>query len=140
MTLHPVERGRAFVARVHGAMAVSALVLALAIAVAVGFTEALAAFVGGIAVVLPQSFVARRLLQPMGAREATRFVFRLWAFQAVKWLSSALLLIAALMQFKAQTGYVLTGFIVIFQGLWLIPLVLAGIDRARTGNARTSKQ
>ncbi len=130
MTQHPVERGRAFVARVHGLMALLALVLAAAIAVFVGFTEAFAAFTGGAAVLLPQSFIARRLLLPMGARNANVFVLRLWMFQAVKWGATVLLFAAAMAYFKAQAGYVLTGFIVIFQGLWVIPLILA-----RTGKS-----
>jgi ATP synthase protein I len=130
MTQHPVVRGRAFVARVHGLMALLALVMALVIAVVVGITEALAAFAGAAAVLLPQNFVARRLLQPVGARNASQFVLRLWIFQAVKWGASALLFAAALVYFKAQAGYVLTGFIVIFQGLWIAPLILA-----RTGKS-----
>ncbi len=130
MTQHPVERGRAFVARVHGLMALLALVLAAATAVFVGITEALAILAGGAAVLLPQNFVARRLLQPVGARNASQFVLRLWMFQAVKWGASVLLLAAAIGYFKAQAGYVLTGFIVIFQGLWIIPLILA-----RTGKS-----
>ena len=130
MTQHPVERGRAFVARVHGLMALLALVMAAAIAVFVGITEALAAFAGAAAVLLPQNFVARRLLQPVGARNANQFVLRLWTFQAVKWGASALLLAAAIGYFKAQSGYVLTGFIVIFQGLWIFPLILG-----RTGKS-----
>ena len=96
MTQHPVERGRAFVTRVHGLMALLAVVLAAAIAVFVGVHEALATLTGGAAVVLPQNFVARRLLQPVGARTADRFVLRLWMFQAVKWGASALLLAAAI--------------------------------------------
>jgi len=135
MTLHPALRGLAFVTRVHGGMVVLALVVALAVAVFVGLTEALAAFIGGIAVVLPQNFVARRLLQPMAAIEATRFVSRLWLFQSVKWLSSALMLAAALVYFKAHAVYVLSGFIIVFQGLWIVPLVFAGIDHARTGKS-----
>ena len=130
MTQHPVERGRAFVGRVHGLMALLALVLAVAIAVLVGFTEALATLAGAAAVLLPQNFVARRLLQPVGARNASQFVLRLWMFQAVKWGASVLLLAAAIGYFRAQSGYVLTGFIVIFQGLWIIPLILA-----RTGKS-----
>ena len=130
MTQHPVERGRAFVGRVHGLMALLALVLAAAIAVLVGFTEALATLAGAAAVLLPQNFVARRLLQPVGARNASQFVLRLWMFQAVKWGASVLLLAAAIGYFRAQSGYVLTGFIVIFQGLWIIPLILA-----RTGKS-----
>lgn len=130
MTQHPVERGRAFVVRVHGLMALLALVLAAAIAVIVGFTEALAALAGAAAVLLPQNFVARRLLQPMGARNANQFVLRLWMFQTVKWGASALLFAASLVYFKAQAGYVLTGFIVVFQGLWIAPLILA-----RTGKS-----
>lgn len=130
MTQHPVERGRAFVGRVHGLMALLALVLAAAIAVIVGFTEALAALAGAAAVLLPQNFVARRLLQPMGARNASQFVLRLWMFQTVKWGASALLFAASLVYFKAQAGYVLTGFIVVFQGLWIAPLILA-----RTGKS-----
>jgi F0F1-type ATP synthase assembly protein I len=106
------------------------LVLAAAIAVIVGFTEAFAAFAGGAAVLLPQSFIARRLLQPMGARNANVFVLRLWMFQTVKWGATALLFAAAIGYFKAQAGFVLTGFIVIFQGLWVIPLILA-----RTGKS-----
>lgn len=130
MTQHPVERGRAFVGRVHGLMALLALVLAVAIAVLVGITEALATLAGAAAVLLPQNFVARRLLQPVGARNASQFVLRLWMFQAVKWGASVLLLAAAIGYFRAQSGYVLTGFIVIFQGLWIIPLILA-----RTGKS-----
>ena len=130
MTQHPVERGRAFVARVHGLMALLALAMATVIAVFVGITEALAAFAGAAAVLLPQNFVARRLLQPVGARNANQFVLRLWMFQAVKWGASVLLLAAAIGYFKVQSGYVLTGFIVIFQGLWIIPLILA-----RTGKS-----
>ena len=130
MTQHPVERGRAFVTRMHGLMALLAVVLAAAIAVFVGVPEALATLTGGAAVVLPQNFVARRLLQPVGARNADRFVLRLWMFQAVKWGASALLLAAAIGYFKAHAGYVLTGFIVIFQGLWIVPLILA-----RTGKS-----
>lgn len=124
MTEHPVSRGRAFVSRVHLFMGVLALVLAAGITV-IGVREALAALAGGMAVLLPQVFVARRLLQPMGARQAAQFAFSLWVYQGLKWLLTIMALLAAFFGFREQALYVFTGFIVIFQGQWIVPLVLA---------------
>ncbi len=124
MTEHPVSRGRAFVSRVHLFMGVLALVLAAGVAVFAGFREAFAALVGGFAVVLPQVFVARRLLQAVRAQHAQLFMIRLWVWQSVKWAATALLMAAALVQFKTEAAFVLSGFIVTFQGLWIAPLVL----------------
>ena len=123
MRQHPTERGRAFVARVHAWSALLAVIVAAGNGI-YGLDAALAALAGGAAVLLPQWYAARRLLQPFGAGQATRFYLVLWVFQGLKWLFTVALLGAAFFAMKGQEIHILVGFLLTFQGLWIVPLIL----------------
>ncbi len=124
MPQHPVEQGRAYVAKVHAGMALIAIIVA-GLSGFAGWLQAQAALAGALAVLLPHWWVARRLLQPVGANQATQFALALWVFQSLKWFLTAVLLGTAFYWFKPVAVFVFIGFIVIFQGLWIIPLILA---------------
>lgn len=124
MPQHPVELGRAYVAKVHAGMLVLAIVVAGFCAL-IGWQQAQAAFAGGLAVLLPHWCVAKRLLQPVGAKQASQFVFAFWVLQGLKWFLTAVILGTALFWFKPVAVFVFIGCIVIFQGFWIIPLILA---------------
>ncbi len=124
MPQHPVEQGRAYLAKVHAGMMVLAIIVAGLSGLA-GWQQAQAAFAGALAVLAPHWWVAKRLLQPLGASQAIQFTLALWVYQSLKWFLTAVLLGSAFFWFKSVALFVFIGFIVIFQGLWIIPLILA---------------
>lgn len=123
MRQHPAERGRAFVARVHAWSAGLIVVVAVLLGL-FGWKPAISALAGGFAVLLPQMYAAKRLLQPFGAAQATRFYLALWVYQGLKWLFTVALLGAAFFMLKGFEIYILIGFLTGSQSLWIIPLVL----------------
>ena len=124
MRQHPVERGRRFVAKVHVGMALLAA-LAAALSAWHSWQAAAAVFSGAMAVLLPQAYIAKRLLKPFGPNGAAEFTFALWLMQGLKWMMTMVLLGLAFYHFRQQALFVFIGFVVIFQGLWILPWFLS---------------
>lgn len=74
---------------------------------------------------LPQMFAAHRLLQTFGPQRAPLFRQMLMMYQSLKWVLMATLLALAYRTFRAEALYVFAGFVVLLQGLWIVPLILA---------------
>lgn len=112
------------------------VLFAIGLMLAIGVGPAVAALAGGLISVIPNAFLAGRMVAAAASGEPKRMLSAAYVGEIIKFLLTMGLLVWALLSFgPATVGYVIAGFIVAKASIWAAMIYVGKTGAGGAGNA-----